>query len=98
MEPQGIDAFAEGLSSFENQEVISTNVEPPTAAVESASLNINKPNLGKKVTIAEPEVQTVNEDNSLIEQLEQFYSQNQTIILASLAVGVGYYFHQRNKK
>ena len=98
MEPQGVDVFAEGLSSFKNQEIISTNVEPPTAAVESASLNIDKPNVGKKVTITEPEVQTVNEDNHLIEELEHFYYENQTILLASLAIGVGYYFHRQNKK
>ena len=94
-EPQGIDAFAEGLSSFDNQEVLVK--EQPTAAVESASLNVKKQMPSKKVTIVEPEVESSKED-SAIDQLKEFYEENQALILASLAVGIGLYVYKKNKK
>ena len=94
-EPQGIDEFAEGLSSFDNQEVMVQ--EQPTAAVQSASLDINKQQPVNKVTIAEPEVKDSDEEN-IMTKLELFYENNQTMILASLAVGIGYYVYKRQQK
>ena len=97
LEPQGIDAFAEGLSTINNQEVIAQ--EQPTAAVQSASLDINKPQPVKKVTIAEPpEASSTSDEENIIDNLKDFYEENQTIVLASLAVGIGYYMYRRQQK
>ena len=97
-EPQGIDSFAEGLSSFDSQEILSVQQEEPTAAVQSASLNIDKPQHVKKVTIQEPEGQ-VTDDNDIVDKLKTFYEENQTVVLASLAFGIGYYvFNKKNQK
>ena len=99
--PQGLDAFSEGLSSFENQELVQS-VEP-TAAVQSASNNSVK-----KVTIVEPPsfmndtknesvvTKSNNEDEGdLIQNLKDFYNENQTIILAGLVVAVGFYYYKK---
>jgi len=94
-EPQGIDSFTEGLSSFDNQEVMTQ--EQPTAAVQSASLNINKPQSVKKVTIVEPESQTDENEENIVDKLKVFYQENQTVILASLAVGIGYYVYKKKQ-
>jgi len=95
-EPHGIDAFAEGLSSFDNQEIVSQ--EQPTAAVQSASLDINKPQQVKRVTIAEPEVHTADNEEDIVDKLKVFYEENQTVILASLALGLGYYMYKKQQK
>ena len=95
-EPQGIDAFVEGLSSFDNQEVMVQ--DPPTAAVQSASLDVKKPQRVKKVTIAEPEVHSSSEDDNVVDKLRVFYEENQAVILASLALGIGYYVYKKNNK
>jgi hypothetical protein len=105
--PQGIDAFSEGLSSFENQELVQS-VEP-TAAVQSASNNSVK-----KVTIIEPPSfmnDTKNEsvvakphnegedegegEGDLVQNLKDFYNDNQTIILVGLVVAVAFYYHKK---
>ena len=91
-EPQGIDEFAEGLSSFDNQEVMVQ--EEPTAAVQSASLDIKKQQPVNKVTIEEPK----SDEETIMTKLELFYENNQTMILASLAVGIGYYVYKRQQK
>ena len=95
-EPQGIDAFAEGLSSFDNQEVILQ--EQPTAAVQSASLDINKEQPVKRVTIAEPPEVSASVNEDIVDKLKVFYEENQTMILTSLALGIGFYVYKKNKK
>lgn len=97
-EPQGIDAFTEGLSSFDSQEIMQVSQEQPTAAVQSASLDINQPQSVKKVTIVEPESKDSDEEDDIIDKLKMFYEDNQTVILASLALGIGYYVYKRQKK
>lgn len=97
-EPQGIDAFAEGLSSFDNQEIIQSSECQPTAAVQSASLDMNKPQSVKKVTISEPEIELSEDEENIMTKLELFYEENQTVILASLALGIGYYVYKRQQK
>lgn len=95
--PQGIDMFAEGLSTFEHEQVI--NQEQPTAAVQSASLDINKPQTTKKVTIVEPAVKTDEEEESIVDKLKDFYEENQTMILASLVIGsIGFYMYKKKQK
>ena len=96
-EPQGIDAFAEGLSSFDNERIISEE-QQPTAAVQSASLNLNNRQSVKKVTIVEPEVQISDEEENIVDKLKIFYEENQTMILASLTIGIGYYIYKKNQK
>jgi hypothetical protein len=86
--PQGIDAFAEGLASFEQQ-----SSGPPTAAVESASLNVPPKT---KVTIMEPpQEQSVTVHPEEESSLRTMYEENQVVILSVLAVAIGYYFYKR---
>ena len=92
-EPQGIDVFAEGLSSFGNQEV--TVEEQCSAAVQSASLDIKKPQVVKKVTVAEP---VAEDEDNIVDKLKVFYEENQTIILSSLAVGIAFYIYKKQQK
>ena len=94
MEPQGIDAFAEGLSSFENQEIVQPEMTEPTAAVQSASLDIKTPQYVKKVTI---NTEPVEEESDFVDKLKTFYEENQTLVLASLTIGIGYYIY-RNRE
>jgi len=94
-EPQGIDAFAEGLSSFDNQEIAQPSQSEPTAAVQSASLDINKPQAVRRVTIAEP---VSDDEENIVDKLKVFYEENQTMILASLAIGIGYYVYKKQQK
>ena len=94
-EPQGIDAFTEGLSSFDNAEVVQSSQPQPTAAVQSASLDMKKPQTVKNVTISEP-VSDVEEN--IVDKLKLFYEENQTLVLASLALGIGYYVYKKQQK
>ena len=77
-EPQGIDAFTQGLSSFDNQEIVQEIHSEPTAAVQSASLDMNKPQAVKRVTIAEPEVQVSDDDENIVDKMKVYYDENQT--------------------
>ena len=92
--PNGIDSFSEGLSSFETIE--GSTLTPPTAAVESASFNVQNK---KAVTITEPPTSEVHQIDSeevlLSDNLKQFYDENQTIILVGIAVAVAYFFHTK---
>lgn len=102
-EPQGLDSFSEGLASFQQQEI--QQVNEPTAAVESASLDI-KPK--KHVTIVEPNVKAIggskqkspgqNEDPDTMSQIKAFYEENQMLVMGVVGVAVVYYFYKRNNK
>lgn len=102
-EPQGLDSFAEGLASFQQQEI--QQVNEPTAAVESASLDV-KPK--KHVTIVEPNVKAIggskqkppvqNEEQDMMSQIKSFYDENQMLVMGVVGVAIVYYFYRRNNK
>ena len=100
-EPQGLDSFSEGLASFQQQEI--QQVNEPTAAVESASLNI-KPK--KHVTIVEPNVKPVPQKGGKVQEQTSdyvfskakiFYEENQILVLGVIGLAVAYYFYKKNK-
>ena len=92
-EPQGLDSFSEGLASFQQQEI--QQATEPTAAVESASLNI-KPK--KHVTIVEPSIKPKQmQTPDTIGQLKDFYNENQMLVMGVVAVGIAYYYYKKDK-
>jgi len=98
-EPQGLDAFEAGLATFQQQEI--PQIQEPTAAVESASLD-TKPK--QHVSIVEPSQPSQpsqpspNHDDDIMSKLKSFYDDNQQFVLAAVAVGIAYYFYKRNTK
>ena len=101
--PQGLDSFSDGLASFQQQEI--QQVSEPTAAVESASLDI-KPK--KTVTIVEPPVKSMavpqkggkiqeQASDDIVSQVKSFYEDNQMLVLGLVGATVAYYFYKRNK-
>ena len=94
--PQGIDAFSEGLSSFENQEIVT--VSEPTAAVQSASNNSVK-----KVTIVEGPsaggvAGPVAGESEAESTFADFFEENKNMILVGIMVMGGIYYYKKNKK
>lgn len=98
-EPQGLDSFSEGLASFQQEEI--QQVTEPTAAVESASLDI-KPK--KKVTIIEEPIKQVKspsqqpKSSDMMSKLQTYYYDNQMIVLSIITLIIAYYFYKKNSK
>ena len=96
-EPQGLDAFEEGLATFQHQEI--QQIEEPTAAVESASLDTK--HIRKSVTIVEPLTKAADgsePESDIVSKLKSFYDENQTVVMSGVAIAIAYYFYKRNSK
>lgn len=105
-EPEGISSFSDNLSSFNNEQVV--QVSEPTAAVQSASSNVVKKvsiienptflNSDSKVVNMNDEAESEDEESNVIDTVKNLFDENQTMIMLSVAVFVGYYFYKKNKK
>ena len=95
-EPQGLDAFEAGLATFQQQEI--PQIQEPTAAVESASLDTKPKQHVSIVEPSQPSQPSPNHDDDIMSKLKSFYDDNQQFVLAAVAVGIAYYFYKRNTK
>jgi len=91
-EPQGLDAFSESHSFFKQQEIQEVNV--PTAAVESASFNIQP----KQPVIVSQQTPVIVKKIDPVNVVKKFYDDNQVLVLAAITISIGYYYYKKNKK
>lgn len=94
-QPQALDPFAESLSSFGQVETIGS--EQPDAAVQSAAEPV------KMTQVATPQVMPDSDDDDdeedgILHRLEDFYKENQMLVLCALGAGLGYYIYSKRKK
>ena len=101
-EPEGISSFSDNHSSFNNEQVVP--VSEPTAAVQSASNNLIKkvsiienPTFLNSNTETSDEVENEDKNSNMMDTLQNVFEENQTVILLTVGVLVGYYFY-KNKK